>query len=122
MKTYSEFMEALTIQQRLKRSIVSRRVAKKAAIKRKRSLLKPPSAEKIKNAIKRQVRQKALALVDKAGAYKTASAGVKGKIEKKVDLKVKKIGGKLEKKLRPQVKKAMKDAYRERMGKNNPEL
>ena len=37
-------------------------------------------------------------------------------------IKVKKIGGKLEKKLRPQVKKAMKDAYRERMGKNNPEL
>lgn len=122
MKTYSEFMEALTIQQRLKRSIISRRVAARAARKRVKSMSKPPSAEKIKNAIKRQVRQKALALVDKAGVYKTASAGVKGKIEKKVDLKVKKIGGKLEKKLRPQVKKAMKDAYRERMGKNNPEL
>ena len=42
-------------------------------------------------------------------------------IEKKADLKVKKIGAKLEKRLRPEIKKAMKDAYRSRMGKGNPE-
>ena len=100
MKTYSEFMEALTVQQRIKRSIAVKKKSKIAAKRRALSMKKPPTQEKIQKAIKRAVRQKALALVDKAGAYKTASAGVKGKIEKKVDLKVKKIGGKLEKKLR----------------------
>jgi len=36
-------------------------------------------------------------------------------------LKVKKIGAKWEKRLKPEIKKAMKDAYKSRMGKGNPE-
>ena len=121
MKAFKDFMEALTLQQRRKRSIISKKKSKITAIKRKRSMRKPPSQEKVMKAVKRAVRQKALAIVDKAGIYKTASVGVKMGIEKKADLKVKKIGAKLEKRLRPEIKKAMKDAYRSRMGKGNPE-
>ena len=121
MKTFKELREALTTQQRMKRSISSRKSAKKAAIKRARSLKKPPSQEKVMLAVKRAVRQKALAVVDKAGVYKTASIGVKAGIEKKADIKVKKAGAKWEKRLKPQVKKAMKAAYQSRMGKGNPE-
>ena len=121
MKTFKELREALTTQQRIKRSISSKKVAKKAAIKRARSMKKPPSQEKVMKAVKRAVRQKALALVDKAGVYKTASIGVKMGIEKKADLKVKKISAKWTKRLRPEIKKAMKAAYKSRMGKGNPE-
>ena len=88
MKTFKELREALTTQQRIKRSISSKKVAKKAAIKRARSMKKPPSQEKVMKAVKRAVRQKALAIVDKAGVYKTASVGVKMGIEKKADIKV----------------------------------
>ena len=121
MKTFKELREALTTQQRIKRSISSKKVAKKAAIKRARSMKKPPSQEKVMKAVKRAVRQKALAIVDKAGVYRTASVGVKMGIEKKADIKVKKIGAKWEKRLKPEIKKAMKDAYKSRMGKGNPE-
>ena len=121
MKTFKELREALTTQQRIKRSISSKKVAKKAAIKRARSMKKPPSQEKVMKAVKRAVRQKALALVDKAGVYKTASIGVKMGIEKKADLKIKKISAKWTKRLRPEIKKAMKAAYKSRMGKGNPE-
>ncbi len=82
---------------------------------------KPPTQEKIQKAIKRAVRQKALAIVDKQGVYKTASAGVKAGIEKKADLKVQKMGSKWEKRLKPAIKKQMKDAYRERIASKNPE-
>ena len=51
MRTYSELVEVMTIQQRLKRSISSRKVAKKAALKRKISMKKPPTKEKIDKAI-----------------------------------------------------------------------
>ncbi len=122
MKTFSEFMEALTVQQRLKRSIATRKKSKVAAKKREISMKKPPSQEKINKAVKRAVRKKAFAIVDKHGLYATAKAGVKANIEKKADLKVQKMGSKWEKRLKPAVKKAMKDAYRERMGNKNPEL
>ena len=122
MKTFSEFMEALTVQQRLKRSIATRKKSKVAARKREISMKKPPSQEKINKAVKRAVRKKAFAIVDKHGLYATAKAGVKANIEKKADLKVQKMGSKWEKRLKPAVKKAMKDAYRERMGNKNPEL
>jgi len=121
MKDFKDFMEALTLQQRRKRSIISKKKSKITAIKRARSMKKPPSQEKVMKAVKRAVRQKALAIVDKAGVYKTASVGVKMGIEKKADLKVKKIGAKWEKRLKPEIKKAMKDAYKSRMGKGNPE-
>ena len=116
MKTFKDFMEALTLQQRRKRSIVAKKKAKVTAIKRKRSMRKPPSPEKIDKAINRAVRQKAIALVDKAGKYKDpeASIGVKTAIEKKADLKVQKMGGKWKKRLKPIIKKKMKDAFKQR--------
>ena len=116
MKTYSEFMEALTVQQRKKRAIVSRKKAKIAAIKRKRSMRKPPSAEKIDKAVTKAVRQKAIQLVDKAGKYKDpdASIGLKANIEKKADLKVQKMGTKWKRRLKPIIKKKMKDAFQAR--------
>ena len=116
MKTFKDFMEALTLQQRRKRSIVAKKKAKVTAIKRKRSMRKPPSQDKIDKAVNKAVRQKAITLVDKAGKYKDpeASIGVKTAIEKKADLKVQKMGGKWKKRLKPIIKKKMKDAFKQR--------
>ena len=116
MKTFKDFMEALTLQQRRKRSIVAKKKAKVTAIKRKRSMRKPPSQDKIDKAVNKAVRQKAITLVDKAGKYKDpeASIGIKTAIEKKADLKVQKMGGKWKKRLKPIIKKKMKDAFKQR--------
>ena len=116
MKAFKDFMEALTLQQRRKRSIVAKKKAKVTAIKRKRSMRKPPSQDKIDKAVNKAVRQKAITLVDKAGKYKDpeASIGVKTSIEKKADLKVQKMGGKWKKRLKPIIKKKMKDAFKQR--------
>ena len=116
MKAFKDFMEALTLQQRRKRSIISKKKAKVTAIKRKRSMRKPPSQDKIDKAVNKAVRQKAIAIVDKAGKYKDpeASIGIKTSIEKKADLKVQKMGGKWKKRLKPIIKKKMKDAFKQR--------
>ena len=116
MKVFKDFMEALTLQQRRKRSIISKKKAKVTAIKRKRSMRKPPSQDKIDKAVNKAVRQKAITLVDKAGKYKDpeASIGVKTAIEKKADLKVQKMGSKWKKRLKPLIKKKMKDAFKQR--------
>ena len=116
MKAFKDFMEALTLQQRRKRSIVAKKKAKVTAIKRKRSMKKPPTQDKIDKAVNKAVRQKAITLVDKAGKYKDpeASIGVKTSIEKKADLKVQKMGGKWKKRLKPIIKKKMKDAFKMR--------
>jgi len=106
----------LTLQQRRKRSIISKKKAKITAIKRKRSMKKPPSPDKIDKAVNKAVRQKAITLVDKAGKYKDpeASIGIKTSIEKKADLKVQKMGNKWNKRLKPIIKKKMKDAFKMR--------
>ena len=116
MKAFKDFMEALTLQQRRKRSIISKKKAKVTAIKRKRSMRKPPSQDKIDKAVNKAVRQKAITLVDKAGKYKDpeASVGIKTAIEKKADLKVQKMGGKWKKRLKPLIKKKKKDAFKQR--------
>ena len=116
MKAFKDFMEALTLQQRRKRSIISKKKAKVTAIKRKRSMRKPPSQDKIDKAVNKAVRQKAITLVDKAGKYKDpeASIGLKTSIEKKADLKVQKMGGTWKKRLKPIIKKKMKDAFKTR--------
>ena len=116
MKAFKDFMEALTLQQRRKRSIVAKKKAKVTAIKRKRSMRKPPSPEKIDKAVNKAVRQKAITIVDKAGKYKDpdASIGLKTSIEKKADLKVQKMGNKWKKRLKPMIKKKMKDAFKQR--------
>ena len=116
MKAFKDFMEALTLQQRRKRSIIAKKKAKITSIKRKRSMRKPPSPEKIDKAVNKAVRQKAITIVDKAGKYKDpdASIGLKTSIEKKADLKVQKMGTKWKKRLKPMIKKRMKDAFKQR--------
>ena len=116
MKAFKDFTEALTLQQRKKRSIVAKKKAKITAIKRKRSMKKPPTPEKIEKAVNKAVRQKAITLVDKAGKYKDpeASIGVKTSIEKKADIKIQKMGTKWKRKLKPMIKKKMKDAFKQR--------
>ena len=116
MKAFKDFMEALTLQQRKKRSIIAKKKSKITAIKRKRSMKKPPTPEKIDKAVNKAVRQKAITLVDKAGKYKDpdASIGLKSNIEKKADLKVQKMGTKWKKRLKPLIKKKMKDAFKQR--------
>ena len=116
MKAFKDFMEALTLQQRRKRSIIAKKKAKITSIKRKRSMRKPPSPEKIDKAVNKAVRQKAITIVDKAGKYKDpdASIGLKTSIEKKADLKVQKMGNKWKKRLKPMIKKRMKDAFKQR--------
>ena len=116
MKAFKDFMEALTLQQRKKRSIIAKKKAKITAIKRKRSMKNPPTPDKIDKAVNKAVRQKAITLVDKAGKYKDpdASIGIKTSIEKKADLKVQKMGNKWKKRLKPMIKKKMKDAFKQR--------
>ena len=116
MKNFKDFMEALTLQQRRKRSIVAKKKSKITAMKRKRSMRKPPTPDKIDKAVNKAVRQKAITLVDKAGKYKDpdASIGIKTSIEKKADLKVQKMGNKWKKRLKPMIKKKMKDAFKQR--------
>ena len=77
---------------------------------------KPPSPDKIDKAVNKAVRQKAIAIVDKAGKYKDpdASIGLKTSIEKKADLKVQTMGNKWKKRLKPMIKKKMKDAFKQR--------
>ena len=116
MKDFKDFMEALTLQQRRKRSIISKKKSKITAIKRKRSMKKPPTQDKIDKAVNKAVRQKAIAIVDKAGKYKDpeASIGVKTSIEKKADIKIQKMGTKWKNRLKPIIKKKMKDAFKMR--------
>jgi len=121
MKTYSEFIAELTTQQRMKKSLVMRRKSKIIQKKRAISMKKPPSQEKVKKAISKAVRKKAMSIVDKMGVYKTASAGVKAGLEKKADLKVQKSGAKWATRLRPEIRKRMKDAFRARTHVKNPE-
>ena len=119
MRTYSELIEVMTQQQRIKRSIVSKKVAKIAARKRAITAKKPPTAEKINQAVTRQVRKKALSIVDKSHVYHSAAAATKAQIEKKASKLEKKKGKIWAKKLRQQITQKMKDDYRKRtkMGK-----
>ena len=71
MKAFKDFMEALTLQQRRKRSIIAKKKSKITAIKRGRSMKKPPTPEKIDKAVNKAVRQKAIAIVDKRENIKT---------------------------------------------------
>ena len=119
MKTFKELVEAMTMQQRLKRGRQMKVKSKLIARKRALAMKKPPSPERINKAVQRAVRNKALSLVDKQGIYKGASAGIKQSIEKKADKKVQKVGAKWYKRLRPQVRAKMKDAYKTRMGKGS---
>ena len=70
MKAFKDFMEALTLQQRRKRSITSKKKAKITAIKRKKSMRKPPTPDKVEKAVNKAVRQKAIDLVDKGADAK----------------------------------------------------
>ena len=121
MKTFSEFIAELTTQQRIQKSLTMKKKSKIIARKRALSMKKPPSQEKVKAAISKAVRTKAMHIVDKMGIYKTASAGVKAGLEKKADLKVQRMGSKWEKRLKPEIRKRMKDAFRERTHVKNPE-
>ena len=119
MKTFKDLVEAMSMQQRLKRGRTMKVKSKLIARKRALTAKKPPSPERIGKAVQRAVRQKALTIVDKQGIYKGASAGIKQSIEKKADKKIQKVGAKWYKRLRPQVRAKMKDAYKTRMGKGS---
>ncbi len=119
MKTFKELVEAMTMQQRLKRGRQMKVKGRLIARKRALAMKKPPSPERIDKAVQRAVRNKALSLVDKQGIYKGASAGIKQSIEKKADKKIQQVGAKWYKRLRPQVRAKMKDAYKTRMGKGS---
>ena len=83
MKRFKDFREALTIQQRKLKSRVAKRKSKITAIKRKKSMRKPPTPDKVEKAVNKAVRKKAIDLVDKGGKYKDpdASFGIKANIE-----------------------------------------
>ena len=121
MKTYSIFLQELNDMQRMKRSIASKKKSKIAATKRKISMRKPPSPEKIQKALDRQLRQKALGIVDKQGVYKDAAAGTKANLEKKASKLLSKKKGTWTKQLRPEVKKKMTDAFKNRTSSKHPE-
>jgi hypothetical protein len=114
MKRFKDFMEALTIQQRKLKSRVAKRKSKITAIKRKKSMKKPPTPDKVEKAVDKAVRKRAIDFVDKKGKYSTASASVKANIEDKADIKSDKFGAKWEKQMTPKIKKKMKDDFKQR--------
>jgi hypothetical protein len=116
MKRFKDFREALTIQQRKVKSRVAKRKSKITAIKRKKSMRRPPTPDKVEKAVNKAVRKKAIDLVDKGGKYKDpdASFGIKANIEKKADIKTQKMGAKWKKRLKPIIKKKMKDDFKQR--------
>ena len=116
MKAFKDFMEMLTLQQRKLKSRVAKRKAPITAIKRKKSMKRPPTPDKIEKAVNKAVRKRAIDLVDKGGKYKDpdASFGIKANIEKKADIKTQKMGAKWERQLKPIIKKKMKDDFKQR--------
>ena len=116
MKTFKELREVLTIQQRKLKSRIAKRKAKITARKRKKSMMRPPTPDKIEKAVNKAVRKKAIDMVDKGGKYNDpdASIGIKTNIEKKADIKTQKMGAKWKKRLKPIIKKKMKDDFKER--------
>tara|TARA_B100000427_G_scaffold233614_1_gene196650 strand:+ start:67 stop:441 length:375 start_codon:yes stop_codon:yes gene_type:complete len=116
MKTFKELREVLTIQQRKLKSRIAKRKAKITARKRKKSMMRPPTPDKIEKAINKAVRKKAIDMVDKGGKYNDpdASIGIKTNIEKKADIKTQKMGAKWKKRLKPIIKKKMKDDFKRR--------
>tara|TARA_Y100000816_G_C25839395_1_gene438733 strand:- start:97 stop:465 length:369 start_codon:yes stop_codon:yes gene_type:complete len=121
MKKYKEMISELTVMQRMKKSITARRFSKKAAIKRKLAMRKPPTPEKVQKALNRELRQKALSIVDKQGVYQDAAAGTKANLEKKASMLLTKKKSVWTKKLKPEVRKRMKDAFKQRVSSQNPE-
>ena len=116
MKTFKELREVLTIQQRKLKSRIAKRKAKITARKRKKSMMRPPTPDKIEKAVNKAVRKKAIDMVDKGGKYNDpdASIGIKTNIEKKADIKTQKMGAKWKKRLKPIIKKKMKDDFKQR--------
>jgi len=114
-------LNELNFIQRIKRSLAAKIASKKAQIKKEKTANKPPTPEKIKAALERFLRQKALAVADKAGEYADATAAQKEKIETKASNLLKKVRAKWEKKFKKDVTKKMKDAYREKVMAKNPE-
>ena len=112
MKRYKDFITELTPQQRIKMSLTAKISSRKAVRTRKITMRKPPSAERIDKALTRAVHKKALAIVDKAGEYRDASAGVKSRIEKRAAKKVAKLSGKWKKRLKPAIVKGLRDAWK----------
>ena len=69
MKTYKDLVEAMTIQQRLKRGRMMKVKSKLIARKRALAIKKPAIPERIDKSVQRAVRNKSLAIVDKQGIY-----------------------------------------------------
>ena len=116
MKRFKDLLQELTLQQRRAASRVAKKKSKITAIKRKKSMKKPPTPDKVEKAVNKAVRKKAIDLVDKGGKYKDpdASFGIKANIEKKADIKTQKMGAKWKKRLKPIIKKKMKDDFKQR--------
>ena len=114
MKRFKDLLQELTLQQRRAASRVAKKKSKITAIKRKKSMKKPPTPDKIEKAVDKAVRKRAIDFVDKKGKYSTASATVKTNIEKKADIKSDKFSSKWEKQMKPIIKKKMKDDFKQR--------
>jgi hypothetical protein len=74
-------------------------------------------AQRLKRS--RVMKQKSKLIARKREISMKKPPRLKQSIEKKADLKVKKLGGKWTKRLKPQVRAQMKDAYKTRMGKSS---
>ena len=114
MKTFKELREVLTIQQRKLKSRIAKRKAKITARTRKKNRRMLPTPDKIKNAVNKAVRDKAIDMVDKKGEYDDATDNKKANIERKADIKQGKFGAQWTKRLRPIIKKKMKDDFKKR--------
>lgn len=109
MKSFSDFYnEALTVQQRRKRSVLMKRLAPKIALKRKIAMKKKANPEKLKSRADKAAKNLLRSKLTKTAPYAQLSFAQKAMIDKKLDKK-KAVISKIAKKLLPSIKQKEKD-------------
>ena len=108
MKTFKEYTEALTRQQRRKVGIRMKRLAKKIARKKKIAMRKMASPEKLEKRARKAARKLLAKKIIKGRPISDLTLAEKEKLEKKLDKKKAAIG-RIARKLLPKVRRAEKE-------------
>lgn len=114
MKTFEDFYnEALTVQQRRKRSIQMKKLAPKIALKRKIAMKKRADPEKLKSRAQKAAKNLLRKRITKDKSYDSLTPAAKEVIDKKLDKKKAAIS-KIAKKLLPNIKQKEKERLKNR--------
>lgn len=109
MKTFEDFYnEALTVQQRRKRSIQMKRLAPRLAKKRKLAMKKKADPKKLKMRAQKAAKDVLRKKISKGKPYNSLTPAAKEAIDKKLDKKKAAIS-KIAKKMLPKIKQKEKE-------------